>query len=106
MGEGRCDLREQAMTKKRPVVFEYVDYRAYLREYYMGQGQVRRSGPVPAHHPKLFGRPRYLWREAVEAEVSYRLGRLRGRPDLWIEHLIAASMAWGGLRGLPAPAER
>jgi glycosyltransferase involved in cell wall biosynthesis len=79
---------------------------AYLRDYYTGQGQVRCSGPVPAHHPKLFGRPRYLWRQAVEAEVSYRMGRLFGRPDLWIEHLIAASMAWGGLRGLPARAER
>jgi hypothetical protein len=79
---------------------------AYLREYYAGQGQVRRGGPVPAHHPRLFGRPRYLWRQAVEAEVSYLLGRLRGSPDVWIEHLIAASMAWGGLRGLPASAGR
>ena len=71
----------------------------YLRAYFFAQGQLQppQSGD---RVPKLWGRPRWLWRRAMEAEFSYRIRRLGSGPETWIGDLIEASMLWGQLRGL------
>ncbi len=71
---------------------------SYLRRYYVGNGtslaRVRDSG----REPLLFRRPRWIWREAVQEELAYRLHRLNSPPDVWSDHLRRASTAWGMLR--------
>jgi glycosyltransferase involved in cell wall biosynthesis len=70
----------------------------YLRRYYVGNGtslaRVRDTGA----EPMLFGRPRWLWREAVVQECAYRVRRLYAGAEVWSEHLRRASVAWGMLR--------
>jgi glycosyltransferase involved in cell wall biosynthesis len=67
----------------------------YIRQYYSGYGEYLAMTEPPCNGPTLFGKPRWLWRQAVTAEVKYRLHRLTSPPDIWIHHLIDASMAWG-----------
>ena len=75
---------------------------AYLRSYFFAQGQLNPAGTAPnGRVASLWGRPRWMWRSALEAEFAYRVRRLRGRPEVWIEDLIRSSMLWGQLRGLP-----
>jgi glucosyl-dolichyl phosphate glucuronosyltransferase len=74
---------------------------AYVRGWHVGAGQVLAAQPTPSNWVWLFGRPRWLWREAVQEEVRYWLGRAVSRPETWIEHLIRASRAWGRLSGPP-----
>ena len=70
----------------------------FIRQWYSGYGRyVARSEP-PWNGPRLFGKPRWLWRCAVSAEAKYRLHRLISPPEIWIRDLIAASAAWGQLR--------
>lgn len=71
----------------------------YLRGYFFAQGQ-RRPPQTPDGVPKLWGRPRWLWRRAMEAELTYRMRRLGRRPETWIRDLIEASVLWGQLRGV------
>jgi len=77
---------------------------AYIRDYFVGLGQARAMGPQPSHYTWLFGRPRFIWRQAIEEEVRYWATRMVSRPETWIQHFIRASLAWGQLRG-PPPAE-
>jgi hypothetical protein len=53
--------------------------------------------------PTLFGRPRWLWRQAVTAEARYRLHRWLRPPEDWVQDLVKASVLSGQLRahGLP-----
>jgi hypothetical protein len=73
---------------------------AYLRRYYAGHGATVALGASRTATPRLLGRPRWLWREALEAELRYRLRRLTASPPVWIEDLKRASMAWGQLRAV------
>lgn len=72
---------------------------AYLRGYFFGQGQYRaiESKDSEVVSPKLFGRPRWLWRSAVQNEFSYRIRRCLSSPEKWINALIESSIAWGQL---------
>lgn len=72
---------------------------AYLRRYFRGYGEVLATTGRGSGSKMLFGRPRWLWRRAIEEELRYRLWRLRGKPDRWIRHLKRASTAWGQLMG-------
>ena len=74
----------------------------YLRKYFKGYGEycARQDATTPA--AELFGAPRWLWREVFAAETRYRLRRHFSQPEVWIEDLIASSMAWGQLRGFRA----
>jgi glycosyltransferase involved in cell wall biosynthesis len=71
----------------------------YLRRYYVGNGAswalVRPNG----NERMLLGRPRWVWREAVQQEAAYRLRRLYAPPAVWSEHFRRSSVAWGMLRG-------
>ena len=71
----------------------------YLRRYYTGNG---RSLALVRRHDNetvLFGRPRWLWREAFAQELAYQVRRLYARPDQWSEHLRRAIDAAIGVEG-------
>jgi glycosyltransferase involved in cell wall biosynthesis len=69
----------------------------YLRNYYLGYGQYLAMIEPKWDGPTLLGKPRYLWRQIVTAELRYRIRRLTSPPEIWIHDLIVASMAWGAL---------
>jgi glycosyltransferase involved in cell wall biosynthesis len=66
----------------------------YLRSYYalVGRTYYRQ---LPPRTPMLWGRPRWVWREVLQAELAYRLARLTGNPHRWQKHLVNASTLWG-----------
>jgi glycosyltransferase involved in cell wall biosynthesis len=70
----------------------------FIRQWYFGYGQYQAMTEPPWNGPRLFGKPRWLWRYALRAEAQYRLRRLMGSPsEVWIRDLIAASEARGRL---------
>lgn len=71
---------------------------AYLREYFMGYGHFLAQTASPSAAPRLFGKPRWLWRSALENEARYRFGRLFGPPEEWVLRLKLASVTWGQLK--------
>jgi glycosyltransferase involved in cell wall biosynthesis len=67
----------------------------YLEGYYLGQGQYV-AGKEPAWNgPTIFGRPRWLWRHLIVAELKYRFHRLISPPEVWIRQLIDARVSLG-----------
>ena len=46
----------------------------------------------------VFGRPLWLWKEAVGAELAYRFGRVFRSPENWIESFRAANVARGRIK--------
>lgn len=70
---------------------------SYLRGYYFGWGEYLGRGAGP-HGAALLGRPLWLWRELVESEAKYRLWRLLGKPERWLDELKTASTARGRFR--------
>lgn len=78
-------IQEKQMTTK------------FLRWYFTGQGaSMARSAPEPGTK-MLWGRPRWLWREVVTAELKYRARRLHASPQTWMADLQRASVARGRL---------
>jgi glucosyl-dolichyl phosphate glucuronosyltransferase len=75
----------------------------YLRRFYRGQGEFVARVRPDRGSPTLFGRPRWLWRQAVTAEVRYRLRRWLRPPEDWVQDLVKASVLRGRLHahGLP-----
>ena len=69
----------------------------YLKNYYLGYGQYLAMIEPPRDGPTLLGKPRWLWRQIVTAELRYRIRRLTSPPEIWIHDLIAASITWGTL---------
>jgi len=67
----------------------------YLRHYYFGCGEYLAMTERHWSGPTLFGKPRWLWRQAVESGVRYWLGRFFFKPDTWVEDLRRACVAWG-----------
>ncbi|MBK5187291.1 MAG: glycosyltransferase family 2 protein [Gemmatimonadaceae bacterium] len=75
----------------------------YLRRYYAGNGASHARVRAGAGEAMLFGRPRWLWREAFAQEAAYQLRRRFTSSDLWSAHLRRASLAWGMLRAPASP---
>lgn len=73
----------------------------YLRRYYVGNGYSHAGVQRYAGDVTLFGRPRWLWREAFVQELAFRVRRLYAAPDVWSEHFRRAGVAWGMLRLQP-----
>lgn len=72
---------------------------SYLREYFLGSGEV--LGIIGQKNPGerlAFGRPLWLWKEALLSEVGYRLARMFRSPDTWIDDFKQAYVARGRLR--------
>ncbi len=67
---------------------------SYLRGYYFGWGEYLGRAAAPKGRA-LFGRPLWLWRELVESEAKYRLWRVLGKPERWLDALKDASAARG-----------
>jgi glucosyl-dolichyl phosphate glucuronosyltransferase len=73
----------------------------YLRQIFAGQGEVRGRRLPPSDAPRLFGRPRWLWRRALMAEARFWRLRATSGPEVWVGQLIETAKAWGELRGAP-----
>lgn len=74
----------------------------YLRGYFFGYGQYLARMADDTRVPKLFGKPRWAWKQVIEAELGYHFGRLASRPEVWIEDLKRASICWGRIYGFPS----
>jgi GT2 family glycosyltransferase len=70
---------------------------SYLRGYYFGWGEYLGRG-AERQRPALLGRPLWLWRELLESETKYRLWRMVGKPQRWLDELKTASAARGRFR--------
>ena len=94
-------------ARVRHLIPAYRQTTKYLRKYYFAQGQLQPAeGGAPERVARLWGRPRWMWRRAIETELRYRIHRVTRRPEAWIVDLVEASVLWGRLRGRPAWARR
>jgi glycosyltransferase involved in cell wall biosynthesis len=69
----------------------------YLRDYYRANAASVRASLAPGV-PTILGRPRWVWRMAVEHQVRYWLTRGLASPERWALHLRRASEGRGLLR--------
>lgn len=67
----------------------------HVRKWYTGWGEYLSTLPSPLRSRMLAGRPLWLWRQAVESELRYRVRRSLAAPEAWIEDLKLASQSWG-----------
>lgn len=77
----------------------------YLREYFQGAGRLLAYVGQPKGAARVFGRPAWMWRQAVENELLYRLWRPTRHALHWVPRLRDASVAWGQLRWTRAAGE-
>jgi glycosyltransferase involved in cell wall biosynthesis len=70
----------------------------YLRRYYVENGTSLARTRSATGEKMLFGRPRWVWREALLQELAYRTRRVYASANVWSVHLRRASVAWGLLR--------
>ncbi len=75
----------------------------YVRRWFhgAGQGHALQSGPAGL---TAFGRPLWLWRQAIQAEVLFRAGRPFMSPTQWLGQLRLAGLSWGRISGYPREA--
>jgi len=71
----------------------------YLRQHFYNRGIYFGGRWDQVDRRLVFGRPRWLWKRVVEAEVKYRLHRAISAPEVWVEHLITSSESWGLFNG-------
>jgi hypothetical protein len=68
--------------------------RRFVYRRFMDGERLRRSKDSG---PMLFGRPRWLYRKAVTASISYHIGRFLFAPEKWVDDLRKAATWWGML---------
>jgi glucosyl-dolichyl phosphate glucuronosyltransferase len=72
----------------------------FLRWYWTGEGAAMALAPIDPGTKMMWGRPRWLWREAIAAELRFRAHRLRGvDANIWVKDLKRASTTRGLLTG-------
>jgi glycosyltransferase involved in cell wall biosynthesis len=72
---------------------------AYLREYFFGSGEALGIlGRNDEGERRLFGRPLWLWKEAVASSIAYGFGRIFRSPEDWIDYYRRANVARGRLK--------
>jgi glycosyltransferase involved in cell wall biosynthesis len=69
----------------------------YLRSYYKLQGRTFHKWDGGGR-PTFFGRPLWLWRSIIQAELAYSRARLSRDPHRWIKPLFQASILRGATR--------
>jgi hypothetical protein len=72
---------------------------SYLRAYFRGAGATEWKGGGATGGVRVLGHPLWVWRQALECELRYQVGRLFQPPSKWVKNLVYASRAWGVLRG-------
>lgn len=72
---------------------------SYLHHFFRGYGEQFGLKMKDSGDAKLLGKPRWLWRRAIELELRYRVHRFTRPPEVWIEDLKKAAGYWGRLRG-------
>ena len=72
----------------------------HLHQFYFGQGEFEGRSYEDAGDAKIFGKPRWLVRKAVESSIRFWIRRAFCGPETWIVDLIQMSMSWGLLRGI------
>jgi glycosyltransferase involved in cell wall biosynthesis len=72
-----------------------------LRRYSRQRAAALAEDFLSGDAPRLFGRPRWLYRRALDAETRYRWNRLTAPTEVWLHHLIEAANAWGRVKGAP-----
>jgi hypothetical protein len=71
----------------------------YLREYFFGGGEViGLMGRKDQGELKAFGRPLWLWKQALTSELRYRWGRLTRPPEDWIVWFKWSQRSWGQIK--------
>lgn len=78
----------------------------YLRRFFAGYGEYCGRHAPDEGAAMLFGRPRWYWRRAIEAELRYRVHRILAAPEVWVDDLRLAGQYWGELRGYAARTPR
>ena len=71
----------------------------YLRSHFYNRGVYYGMRSDEADRHLVFGRPRWLWKQAVLSEMKYRVHKALSAPEVWVEHLITSSESWGLLEG-------
>jgi glycosyltransferase involved in cell wall biosynthesis len=71
----------------------------FLRKFYSALGEEKGRRLHDETSTKLFGAPRYLWKEAVTFEIKYHLHRYLCDPSIWIEYLKLSANAFGIISG-------
>jgi hypothetical protein len=72
---------------------------AYLAQYYTGAGEVLGlMGRNDAGEFRVFGRPLWLWKEALALTAGYWFSRMFQSPEKWILDFQKAKLARGRLR--------
>jgi glucosyl-dolichyl phosphate glucuronosyltransferase len=66
----------------------------YVAEVIRREAEVGVAG-LPAGGFRLLGRPAWLWRKRLRAEVGYAVHRVVSPPETWIHHLREVSMRRG-----------
>lgn len=69
----------------------------HLRRYYMLQGKTFHQWNGDGA-TAFRGRPLWLWRTIIKAELSYVGARLSGDPQRWLKRLVQASILRGATR--------
>jgi glycosyltransferase involved in cell wall biosynthesis len=69
----------------------------YVRTVGFRYGAYLALTAPPWTGPRLFGKPRWVWRHVVNAEATYQLHRLFSTPEVWVRKLIDTGQAWGQL---------
>jgi glycosyltransferase involved in cell wall biosynthesis len=73
----------------------------HLRQFFAGYGEIRGRRLPASDGPRLFGRPRWLWRRALMAEARFWRIRATSAPEVWLTERKETAKAWGELRGAP-----
>lgn len=70
----------------------------YVRNYYQALGLTRSTklAALPSEY-KLFGKPLWLWRMALNAQLVYRLRRPFVGPEIWVLDMAMAASYWAQL---------
>jgi hypothetical protein len=71
----------------------------YLRGYYLGIGEQAGRQMSSTGERLWRGRPRWLWRQTITAQLKYWLRRPFCGPEIWVDDLVAACAFRGRLRG-------
>jgi glycosyltransferase involved in cell wall biosynthesis len=70
-----------------------------LRKFSKDRGELQGRHLCSPQAPRLFGRPRWLYRRAMTSEIRYRWARLTAAREAWLESFIEAANDWGRVRG-------